>query len=310
MKARASCDGWDLQNLTALRLLFRLTLGMEERAKRQTVLSRRGFLAGGVVLAGALRAMPSVPACVLTTEQEEGPYYVDYGNMRSDITEGKPGVPLRLKIALLHAKRCTPLPDAALDIWHCDAVGIYSGFTANHGGFGAGGPGADGPGGRGGRPAGPPPGPPPDGFGPPHGPRVVDATRFLRGVQSTDSNGMADFTTIYPGWYEGRTIHIHLKVHTGGHVSHTGQLFFPEDITARIAQMQPYTKHQDVHRTTQEEDHVFEDQHGAAGMVTLNRIEAKSDRAGFIATVTLAVDPDAVPQALGMGGGGFPPPPR
>jgi protocatechuate 3,4-dioxygenase beta subunit len=136
----------------------------------------------------------------------------------------------------------------------------------------------------------------------------MDATRFLRGVQTTDSNGMAEFTTIYPGWYEGRAIHIHLKVHTGGHVAHTGQLFFPEEITERIAQLQPYAKHQDVHLTTQEEDHVFEDQHGAAGMVTLNRIEMKSDSAGFLATVTLAVDPDASPEPVGMRGPRRPPP--
>ena len=96
------------------------------------MLSRRGFMLSTAALAGALRAMPSTPACVLTTEQEEGPYYIDYQHLRRDITEGKPGVPLRLKIALMHAKRCTPLPDAALDIWHCDALGVYSGFTANH----------------------------------------------------------------------------------------------------------------------------------------------------------------------------------
>ncbi len=245
------------------------------------MLSRRGFMLSTAALAGALRAMPSTPACVLTTEQEEGPYYIDDQHLRRDITEGKPGVPLRLKIALMHAKRCTPLPDAALDIWHCDALGVYSGFTANH-------------------PGGPPPG----------DKRTVDATRFLRGVQTTDSNGMAEFATIYPGWYQGRTIHIHLKVHTAGHVSHTGQLFFPEDITARIAQLQPYAKHQDVHLTTQDEDFVFEDEHGASGMLTLARLEAKSDAAGFIATVTLAVDPEATPQPVGMRGPGFPPPQR
>jgi protocatechuate 3,4-dioxygenase beta subunit len=276
---------------------------MEEDVRERTLLSRRGFMISTAAVAGALRAMPSTPACLLTTEQEEGPYYIDYQNLRRDVTEGKAGVPLRLKIALMHAKRCTPLPDAALDIWHCDAVGVYSGFTANHPG---------GPGGRGGRPPGPPPsGPPPGGFGPPPGfRRTVDATRFLRGVQTTDSNGMAEFATIYPGWYEGRTIHIHLKVHTGGHVSHTGQLFFPEEITSRIAQLQPYAKHQDVHLTTQDEDHVFEDEHGASGMLTLSRIEAKSDAAGFIATVTLAVDPEATPEPVGMRGPGFPPPQR
>jgi protocatechuate 3,4-dioxygenase beta subunit len=271
---------------------------MQDYAKQQSMVNRRGFMMSGALLLGAWRAMPSTPACVLTTEQEQGPYYIDSEKMRRDITEGKPGVPLRLRIALMHAKHCTPLPDAALDIWHCDAEGVYSGFTASHFG-GPGGPGPGGPGGPGGRP----PGPPPDGFGPPpRGPRVMDATRFLRGVQSTDSSGIAEFATIYPGWYQGRAIHIHLKVHTGGHVVHTGQLFFPEEITSTIAQLQPYAKHQQVHLTTQEEDHVFESQHGAAGMLTLNRIEAKSDSAGFVAIVTLAVDPDASPEPVGMRG--------
>jgi protocatechuate 3,4-dioxygenase beta subunit len=134
----------------------------------------------------------------------------------------------------------------------------------------------------------------------------MDATRFLRGIQATDSNGMVEFATIYPGWYQGRAIHIHLKVHTGGRVAHTGQLFFPEEITERVAKLQPYAKHSDVHLTTQGEDHVFEEEHGAVGMLTLNRVEARSDEGGFIATVTLAVDPEATPAPVGMGGPGFP----
>jgi protocatechuate 3,4-dioxygenase beta subunit len=269
-----------------------------ETLRDKIVVSRRRLLVSGAALVGAWRAMPSTPACVLTAEQEEGPYYIDYGKVRADITEGKPGVPLRLRIALTHAKHCTPLPNAALDIWHCDAVGIYSGFTANsRGARGGRPPGGLGPPEGGGRP----PGPPPDGFGgPPHAHRAMDATRFLRGVQTSDSNGVAEFTSIYPGWYDGRAIHIHVKVHVGGHVAHTGQLFFPEEISARIAQMPPYAKHRDVHLTTQSEDHVFGDEHGAAGMLTLNRIEAKSDSAGFAATVTLAVDPDAIPAPEGM----------
>jgi len=262
------------------------------------MLSRRLFLVSSAALAGGLRAMPSTPACVLTAEQEEGPYYVEYEKVSQDITEGKPGVPLRLQVALVHAKTCAPLPNAMLDIWHCDAEGIYSGFTASHLG---------GPGGFGRRPPGPPPdGPPPGGFGPPprkHG--AMDATRFLRGVQATDEKGMVEFATIYPGWYEGRTIHIHLKVHTGGHVSHTGQLFFPEDVTMRIAQMQPYAKHRDTQLTTQDEDHVFQEEHGASGMVTLSRIGGKLDSAGFIARATLAVDPEAIPEPVGMAGPRF-----
>ncbi len=173
------------------------------------------------------RIFAGTPACTLTAEQEEGPYYIDDETLRRDITEGKPGVPLLLAVALVNSRSCEPLRNAALDIWHCDASGVYSGFTANSpdGGMPPGGP----PGGRRG-------GPPPPGFGGRgRGPRQTDATRFLRGVQITDSHGGTEFSTLYPGWYSGRTIHIHMKVHlggvadgkySGGHVTHTGQFSF------------------------------------------------------------------------------------
>ncbi len=116
------------------------------------MINRRAFIVSGAALMGAWRAMSSTPVCTLTPEQEEGPYYVDYDKMRTDITEGKPGVPLKVRVALVDAKRCTPLSNAALDIWHCDAQGVYSGFTANGGHM----------------PGGPPPrGPRPDGLPPP-----------------------------------------------------------------------------------------------------------------------------------------------
>ncbi len=242
---------------------------------------------------------------------------MDYDKLRSDIGEGKPGVPLTVRLAVMDAKRCMPLSNATLDIWHCDAQGVYSGFTANGGGFGP--RGGRGP--RGGFPPGPPEGAgpdgPPSGDGPPpgYGPplrggsarehHALDETRFLRGSQTTNAAGMIEFQTIYPGWYEGRTIHIHMKVHTGGHASghvcHTGQLFFPEDVTLKIAKQQPYAKHTDTHLTTLSEDHVYEDEHGAAGMVTLARAGA-----GYMAMATLAVDPEATPKAVGMGGPGGP----
>lgn len=283
--------------------------------------SRRGFLGTGVALVGGVHllsrsSLAATPACVLTSEQEEGPYYVDYEKIRQDVTEGKPGLPVRLQVRLVHAKKCSPLANAALDIWHCDASGVYSGFTANS----PNGPGGrgEGPGGFGPPPGGRPPGPPPPGMRGPGGPRphgALDATRFLRGVQITGGDGVAEFATIYPGWYAGRAIHIHCKVHVGGesseryqggHVSHTGQFFFPEEITERVAQLEPYSKRLQVHRTTQEEDHIFGEEHGSASMLTMSRLEKRADAAGFLATVTVAVDPDAVPEPVGMHGG--PPP--
>jgi protocatechuate 3,4-dioxygenase beta subunit len=285
--------------------------------------SRRGFLLGSAAALTSFKGLAGTPACVLASEQEEGPYYVDGGKLRGDITEGKRGVPVKLRVALVNAKTCEPLPDAALDIWHCDAEGVYSGFTANS----PDGPGPGrGPGGRGG-PVGPgmppPPGqqfgpgaPPPPGFGPGgRGPRKIDETRFLRGVQITNRQGTAEFSSLYPGWYSGRAIHIHLKVHLGGnmaaetykggHVSHTGQLFFPEDLTEQVAKMEPYAKRLQIHRTTQEEDQIFQSQHGSSSMVQVERNKKGSNAEGFIATVTLAIDPEATPRPVaGRGGRG------
>jgi protocatechuate 3,4-dioxygenase beta subunit len=273
-------------------------------------ITRRGFLAAGAGVIVCGNGLAGAPLCTLTREQEEGPYYVDDEKLRADITEGKPGVPVQLRIAVVDSRSCAPLPNTALDIWHCDASGVYSGFTSNS----PDGPpdGGRGPGGRGRGFGGPPPdGPPPDfargpggGRGPGRGP--IDATRFLRGVQISDAKGLVQFATVYPGWYAGRAIHIHVKAHIGsltGHVAHTGQFFFPEDLTERIAKLEPYAKRLNVHRTTQEEDHVFSEQHGSEQMVSISRL-GKSNSDGYLATVTVAVDPEANPKPVGVGGRG------
>jgi protocatechuate 3,4-dioxygenase beta subunit len=255
-------------------------------------ITRRGFVLGGISIFTASGLASQSPSCQLASEQEEGPYYIDYEKVRRNLTEEKPGVPLQLRIALVDARRCAPLGMAAVDIWHCDAQGVYSGFTGNGGGenIGRGGPGGRvGPGGR--------------------GRGAVDETRFLRGIQITNREGLVEFSSVYPGWYAGRTIHIHLKVHlggdaaggdryAGGHVSHTGQLFFPEDITAEISKLDPYMKHSSVHRTLHSEDHVFLSQGGAQSMVKLERLQPGSNDGGFLATATLAVDPGASPSVL------------
>lgn len=270
-------------------------------------------VAGSLALT-PISAFSATPECSLMAEQEEGPYYVDDQTLRREITEGKPGVPLQLAVMLVDAKTCKPLRNAAVDIWHCDATGVYSGFTAMSPDGGPDGPGGGrgpgGPGGpRGGFGPGGPGGPPPGGG---RGARQIDATRFLRGVQLSDESGRVEFQTLYPGWYSGRAIHIHMKAHiggtaaqkyAGGHVAHTGQLFFPEDLTERIARLDPYSKRLAIHRTTQTEDQIFAEEHGADCMLTMERL-GKTDRDGFRATATLAIDPEATPAPVGGGGRG------
>jgi protocatechuate 3,4-dioxygenase beta subunit len=158
---------------------------------------------------------------VLTPEVTEGPYYIDADLVRSDITEGKPGTPVELAITVVDADSCAPVRDAAVDIWHTDASGIYSGYeAASTGGPGGGGPGG-GPGGGGG---------------------TTDSTRYLRGTQVTGADGVATFQTIYPGWYRGRTVHIHMKVHVNGSERHTGQLFFADDLNDTAYESAPYSE--------------------------------------------------------------------
>jgi protocatechuate 3,4-dioxygenase beta subunit len=285
---------------------------MRDDYRRFVHLSRRGFLVAGSMALSGIAAFPAMPACTLASEQEEGPYYIEDEKVRRDITEGHPGAPLVLAVRLVDARTCSPLRHAALDIWHCDALGVYSGFAADGG-----------PGGQPGRGFGPPSGPPPEfGRGGPGSPRSrqTDPTRFLRGVQFSDERGEAAFTTLYPGWYSGRCVHVHIKVHTGfagedhyagGRIAHTGQFFLPEDLTERIAHLAPYSKRLKVYRTKQEEDHVFTSQHGNTSMVSVERL-GKVDADGFRASVTLAVNPEATPVPVGVGGRGpfGPPPPR
>jgi protocatechuate 3,4-dioxygenase beta subunit len=269
-------------------------------------------LAGAVgawTLGGVLPGRPETtvsPRTALAPEQEEGPFYIPAEHIRRDIREGRPGVPLDLRITLVDAHSGQPLTGAAVDIWHCDASGVYSGFAAMKGGAPPGG------GSRfGGFPSGPPPGPPPDfhdhAGGPPHH-APTDARRFLRGVQVTDNNGLARFNTIYPGWYMGREIHVHLKVHNGGaaadgtyaagHISHTGQIFFPDAANAAVSKLRPYVSSQ-IPRTTKETDGVYRHQNGDRTIAAVRTARVDSTP-GYLAAITLAVDSAASPKPVGF----------
>ena len=93
-----------------------------------------------------------------------------------------------------------------------------------------------------------------------------------------------------------------METYSGGHVSHTGQLFFPEDVTEQVAKGEPYAEHRNVHRTTQTEDGIFRSQNGSSSIVKLERTTSDSGSGGFVARAVLAVDPELTPRPVGMSG--------
>jgi hypothetical protein len=200
-----------------------------------------GWSAEGAAGAGPAGVASGAVTCVLTPEQTEGPYYVANEALRRDITEGKPGTRLTLRTTLVDASTCKPIKGAAVDVWHCDAGGTYSGF-----GTGAG------------------------------------NRTFLRGIQNTDVHGLALFRSVYPGWYPGRTVHIHVKVHLGGNVVHTGQLYFPDAVTDAAYVAAPY-RNRPGRDTRNAVDSVFRN----GGKNSLLRVQKQGS--GYVAAITMGV---------------------
>ena len=158
-------------------------------------------------------AEAAAPACVLTPAQTEGPYFVDEGLARSDLRVDPasgattPGAPLALRLRVLgvDGRGCRPIAGAIVDLWQCDAHGVYSDATD----------------------------------------RRFDSrgAKFLRGNQVTDADGRVRFVTIYPGAYPGRAVHIHFKVRTrvaAAAREFTSQLYFDDLLTDRVHAQPPY----------------------------------------------------------------------
>jgi protocatechuate 3,4-dioxygenase beta subunit len=192
-----------------------------------------------------------IPSCVVVPELTEGPYYVDTELERSDIrpdtTTGAvaAGTPLVITFAVsvLDGGACVALADAVVDVWHCDALGVYSGVSGNSG-------------------------------------------NFLRGIQRTDANGAATITTVYPGWYSGRAVHIHFKVRTEPDASAgyelTSQLFFEDAVSREVYAAEPYSSKgpQDV---TNDRDGIYQQSDGT----TL--LDAQPSGEGYAATLSIAL---------------------
>jgi protocatechuate 3,4-dioxygenase beta subunit len=238
-------------------LTRRQTLGAAGVAGAGLLFAGVGGKAAGLLDGGDEAIAKQARSCLrLTPEQEEGPFYVDLEKVRADIVEGQAGVPLDLRIRVINHKKCEPAKNAAIDIWQCNASGVYSDEESEE---------------------------------------TVGQT-FLRGVQFTDSEGWAELKTIYPGHYEGRATHIHVKVHiggkrtkktySGGHICHTGQMLFHEGVTDAVYELAPYSQSTTA-RVPNSQDRVFSQQGGKYSMPKLSG----DPSSGITATMALGVEP-------------------
>jgi protocatechuate 3,4-dioxygenase beta subunit len=226
------------------------------------VLGRREIVAllglSGVALATrrAFAQSPgrAVPACVVRPQQTEGPYFVDEKLDRADIRsdpatgEVRPGAILDLafNVSRLAGGACAPLAGARVDVWHCDALGAYSDVRD--------------PGGS------------------------TVGQKFLRGYQTTSAAGLARFTTIYPGWYQGRAVHVHFKIRTAQGQEFVSQIYLDDAVSDRVYAVEPYAR-RGQGRLRNEADGLF--RHGGRQLL----VAATPSGAGYAATFDVALSP-------------------
>ena len=111
---------------------------------------------------------------------------------------------------------------------------------------------------------------------------LANTGTFMRGIQKTNAKGLALFQTVYPGWYQGRTVHIHVKVHIGGNVVHTGQLYFPDTLTDAVYRSAPYSN-RPARDTRNATDSVYRNG-GSKSMLSLHK-----SGSGYVAAITMGV---------------------
>lgn len=251
---------------------------MTDRLSRRQAL--RGLMLGtaGAGLASSASAAdtpstsaPSAAAqppgvCTLFPQAVEGPYYFDPQLVRADITDGRPGLALQLDLRVIESGPCTPITNARVDIWHADASGVYSGYD-----------------------------------------RQGDARdvstkgqKYLRGTQMTDAKGSVIFQSIYPGWYPGRTPHIHVKVFLDKLTLVTGQIYFTDELSARIYRShEPYSARPKPD-TTNATDGIYKSGEREGGGTVFAVQEAPEK---LIASLVIAVDRTGAAAKGGWGRG-------
>jgi protocatechuate 3,4-dioxygenase beta subunit len=232
---------------------------------RRAAFSALALSAANAWSGAAHAASPADPGafrnvCFLTPQSIEGPFYLDPRLVRTEIAEGRAGVPLRVDLHVIDGAACKPIERARVDIWHADARGIYSGVEQQ-------------------------------------GDKQDVSTvgeKFLRGTQFTDSGGAVSFTTIYPGWYVGRATHIHFKVILDDRNVLTGQTYFPDALNEFIYANIPAYADRLIPRAVVNSNDQF------ANFDDPNRLSfcaIKEERDCFAASLVLGVDPSAVAKA-------------
>ncbi|MET0844973.1 MAG: intradiol ring-cleavage dioxygenase [Pseudomonas sp.] len=215
---------------------------------------------------------PTSPVYLLSPEQIAGPYFRNPKLIRRNISESVDGIPLVLRLAIVDAMTGQPVTGALVDIWHCNARGAYSGWSkinpdkeVDVGDIGA-------------------------------IPRTDDDT-YLRGGQFTDKKGVVRFTTIYPGFYAGRALHIHVAVRiTSGnnflderHVAWVGQLYFPEPASRSVLNTREYSG-RSASVLTNEEDFYYKHHGGDASTLNIHTLGRDSNEDGFFGHTTIGID--------------------
>jgi protocatechuate 3,4-dioxygenase beta subunit len=216
------------------------------------------------------------PVYQLSPEQIAGPYFRNPKLIRRNISEGTDGVPLVLRLTIVDAMTGQPVPGALVDIWHCNARGAYSGWSkvnpdleADNGEIGA-------------------------------IPRTDDDT-YLRGAQFTDKSGIVRFTTIYPGFYAGRALHLHVAVRiTAGnnyleerHVAWVGQLYLPE-VASRSVLATPHYSGRAASRLTNDQDFLYTTMGGDGSTLSVHTLGRDSNEDGFFGQMKIGIDTFAV----------------
>jgi protocatechuate 3,4-dioxygenase beta subunit len=191
-------------------------------------------------------------ACAVTPSETRGPYPDTTGMInnqafyRRDITEGKSGLPLTLTLTVVNTNNgCSAISGVQVEVWQCDAAGNYSEYSQ---------PGFNGAG-----------------------------QTFLRGVQTTDANGQVTFTTIYPGWYQGRATHIHVDVYRSGTIIKTTQIAFPESVSAAVYASGVYAS-KGQSPTGNASDNVFSD-----GVINELATVTGNTSSGYTATLNIGI---------------------